>query len=113
VYNGTYVYILTGGHANKVRKIAGYTGSTRVATLDTTLGSAMAQGDQVAMIPRLPKQFHDMLALYAIIQLRQEKEEDFLQFAGRLQTHVDVFNSTMDDRTEEASQVQPWDADED
>lgn len=110
VYNGTWVEILSGAQAGKSAMIVDYTGATRIATLSSAIG-ATANGDQFAMVPRLPADHHDIIAVWAALMYRASRDDPAPGLREIYGGMLAEYMSAIDSRVQIPEEVLPVDCD--
>lgn len=75
-YKGCYVEIMSGTGEGQIRKIKQYDGATKIATIEPNWSTAPNATSVYSIISPIKEDFHELLALGAVIRAKGIKVED-------------------------------------
>lgn len=81
-YQGMRIEIIEGTGAGQIRRITKYAGSTRIATIETPWGTTPNTTSKYSIVSPVQEDYHELLALGAVIRAKGIKTEDDASAAG-------------------------------
>lgn len=109
ILNGTFIDITEGLGNGDHRKITDYDGATKIATVGSDWSNNPDGTSEYATVPRVPRLFHDLLIVGAIVRAKMAREEYAAAYADEENDTFEEYESFIEQRTMSQRTVLPFD----
>jgi len=97
--NGSFIDITSGLGAGQRRKVSDYVGDTKVATITPNWTTSPNATSLYATVPQVPRLFHDLLVVGAVVRAKASRGEDGAAHADEENDLYEEYDSFVEQRT--------------